>query len=977
MGKILKLFVFIAFMLSAHHTYSQTLPLCSYSLDDGLVSPLVNCIYQDKQGYIWFGTQHGLSRFNGLDFHNFEKKNGLPGDYIIEIFQDSKDRIWIGTSKGGVGCYHIHTDEFKNYNSENGLPANRVHTIIEDNHNNIWFGTHSGICRMEGDGFITFTMPDGLPDNRIRDIVMDNKGIIWIATARGLCLYDGKTFSKRPLGRTPQENTINVLTADNQNNIWIGTNGGLFRVNGDTPTFFSTHEGLPHNTVNAITRDRLGNIWIGTDDGLSVFDGKTFVNYNSSNGLPNNKILATYQDREGNMWFGTRMGAGRLMSREIVNFTVKNGITNNLVWSFEEDAANNIWIGTDRGLNCWSGGKFINNAAVRELADKSIYALYRDSDNNTWIGSTGLYRLGADMRLTDYTPRADAPEKLVFSFAQDKRGVLWIGSSHGLYQYQNGTFSQYKQHFNQVQTMVTDREGNVWFSEVNGLNKLSGESLTHYSTENGLPQNFIFCLHEDSRGRMWVGTSLGAGYFKNGRFTNYTTDDGLSDNVCYLILEDDQKNIWIGTKKGLNRFDGKTFKIYTVRNGLASSGVEQKSCLRDSSGFLWFGTSNGAIRLDPRASRKNTVPPPIYLTQFKVFEDVLPLEEYFILKHNRNFIRLGYQGLSFTSPRDVQYKYRLKKIHHNWLTTAERSVSYPYLPPGEYIFEVKAVNNDGVMSGKPAELRFAILSPYWKTWWFQLFMILIFFSLLTMVFLWRNRRVKEKAVLEEKNKQLVMAQKMELLGVLAGGAVHDLKNLLTIIINYSGMAARDIDDGVRKKSNEKIRKAASSAIQLAKQIMAFTRRGSAEMRAANLPDLLNDIIDILKITVSKNAEVRLDNSEPRLRFKINPTHFQQVVMNLCINAVHAMPEEGVLRISLRKEGEQAVLEISDTGTGIDEKVKAQIFEPLFTTKEVGKGTGLGLFVVKQIIDQYKGKISVQSELGVGTTFKITLPLEKM
>jgi signal transduction histidine kinase len=465
-------------------------------------------------------------------------------------------------------------------------------------------------------------------------------------------------------------------------------------------------------------------------------------------------------------------------------------------------------------------------------------------------------------------------------------------------------------------------------------------------------------------------------------FTNYTTNDGLSDNTCYFILEGCDRNLWIGTAKGINRYDGHTFKAYTSREGLASLGIVEGACLKDSRGYLWFGTVHGITRYNPKLDRPNSVPPPIYITHVNVFgrknEDYLgnAAPDNIELQYNQNYLRFDFTGISFTSPEDVSYRYRLQGIDRVWFETRNRYISYPYLPPGNFTFEVKAINNDGVESTESAAIHFRILPPLWRTWWFIVLAVCFALAFTLTMALWRIRLANEKIALREKNKQLIMAQKMELLGILAGGAVHDLKNLLSIIIGYSKMVARQAaENNDMKGVNEKIKNTAVTALQVVKQILAFTRRQYDETVAANLPDLLDDIIDILRITTPPEIEIIRQQPEKELRLYINPTKFQQVVLNLCFNAVHAMEQGGKLDIRLYESGDgtatRIILEIADTGCGIKEDLLDKIFDPLFTTKEPGKGTGLGLFVVKQIVDEYKGRIDVRSKPGEGTVFRIS------
>jgi signal transduction histidine kinase len=366
-------------------------------------------------------------------------------------------------------------------------------------------------------------------------------------------------------------------------------------------------------------------------------------------------------------------------------------------------------------------------------------------------------------------------------------------------------------------------------------------------------------------------------------------------------------------------------------------------------------------------------------------KDVNP-DETGLFGYRQNIFRFNFAGISFTQPAGVEYKYRLENIDKNWRATKDRSLFYPFLPPGTYTLNIKAVNSDGFESQHAARYTFKIRPPFWQTWWFSGIILLIVGGFLFLVFRWRVKRTGEKAEikarkaeLEAKNRQLVMSQRMELMGTLAAGTVHDLKNLMAVIIGYSQvMEQKYRDDSDAHRNIEIIKDTASTAVQMSKQILSFA--GSAgsknhfEHGAVELRELLAEILDTLKITHFKAVQVQLETPVEPVYFSIHPARFQQLVMNLCLNACHAMPTGGTLRISLSRSADnQVTLEIADNGIGIDHQDLDKIFEPLFTTKGQGKGTGLGLFVVKQIVDENNGQIEVRSETGTGTTFIIRFP----
>ncbi|MCP4220380.1 MAG: hypothetical protein GY765_37465, partial [bacterium] len=355
-----------------------------------------------------------------------------------------------------------------------------------------------------------------------------------------------------------------------------------------------------------------------------------------------------------------------------------------------------------------------------------------------------------------------------------------------------------------------------------------------------------------------------------------------------------------------------------------------------------------------------------------------------------------FAGICLTAPESVTYKFQLEGRDSSWHDTKERSVFYSYLPPRKYTFQVKAFNNDGVESLKPAEFSFVILPPFWATWWFYTLSILAFVLLTFFLFRFYYKRVEEKRTLEARTRQLVMSQRMELMGMLAAGAVHDMKNLMAIIIGYSNVIKRDahIDD----KSNRllvNIKDTANTAANMVKQILKFSSpQKSTRYKTANMVPMLDDILELLKVTIPGRIQLHWQPPAEKISTPLTPVHLQQIVMNLCVNAVHAMPTGGTLEITLDdgkggtpshgkgtpshgggtpSHGEGALLEISDNGCGMEKEIRDRIFDPLFTTKEDGKGTGLGLFVTRQLVEQYNGIIRVQSEPGKGTRFSIEFP----
>jgi ligand-binding sensor domain-containing protein/signal transduction histidine kinase len=980
-----KLWLSFVFFLSNTIVMSQKLSFRNYLVKDSLPSPIVCCIYQDSHGYMWIGTDKGLSRFDGVEFKTFKKNAGLMDSKINSIREDRRGYLWVGTDRGVVNC--ICADGAGNYSFRDIFSDRSVYSIVEDQEGKLWFGTSKGFSGFDGKTTRHFTLPDSLQTDMIITIAVEKNGKLRLGTDKGLYSYDREnfTYSTYPIIKDGlSDNVVYALLYDSAGNLWIGTKKGLSRFKDGKLTTYTKKDGLSDDPVNALREDRSGNIWIGTWNGVSLFSRGKFTNYSTLNGLPNNFIYSITQDREGNLWFGTHGGASCLTSLNVKTYSKEDGLPNEMIITIIQDKKGRFWFGTSEGLSCYDRGNFKSYTTADGLIDNAVNRLMEDRQGNIWITTPKGLSIFSSGRFINYTEKNGLPGNILFDLVERRDGTTWIGSGSGLSYFRNGKFFAPPFQLEQVGVfyIIEDYLGNLWFSSRNNLYKYSRNRLTSISSRYGLTDIEIYSIFEDSKGKIWIGSESGLSCYNKEKFTHYSTgNSALPDNACYCILEDNQGNLWVGHTKGITCFNVKEFKTYTSER-LGLTGRSWLTGMKDHLGSLWFGTTEGVTTFYPPPVSLNTTPPPVYFTGFKVMEKETPLPGNNQFAHNRNIFRFNFIGLSFSDPGGIEYKYRLENIDKDWQTTKDRSLFYPFLPPGSYSLKVKAINADGFESVTPAEYRFKILPPFWHTWWFLVFLGLLLGGFLMLVLQWRVRRAREKAELKTKqteldarNRQLVISQRMELMGFLAAGTVHDLKNLLSVIIGYSRLMSQKYQgDNEDHQNIEVIKDTAATAVQMAKQILSFARHKDYAHGPVELGSVLIEILDTLKIIQPKNIHVLRDIQAEPVFFPIHPARFQQVVMNLCLNAFHAMPEGGQLRVALASAADvnnEITLEISDTGnTGIKPEHLDKIFEPFFTTKEQGQGSGLGLFVVKQIVEEYQGKIEVHSEPGQGTSFVI-------
>ncbi|MCP4215763.1 MAG: hypothetical protein GY765_14005, partial [bacterium] len=941
--------------------FGQSLPLKQYSIIDGMPDIRIWSIYQDSKGYMWFGTAEGACRFDGHHFTAFQEKDGLPEVSVFAIKEDGEGNIWFGTTAGFARLRSGKVERL----APDGFVGKAVLAIENDTKGNLWFGTNKGVNKYDGNKFVGYTEGTG---HFVFSIYVKPKGGLLLGTQKGVYNFSDGVFSPYKPAAKFKESFITAFLRDGKGRLWIcsDNNGVLCLHNGrSTHTHFA---GPPEgNMVWSAAEDGSGRIWLATRAGLRRLQDKKISIFTMDHGLSNNSVLSLLTDREGSLWIGTRVGLDYLSYHNTELYSQKNGLCNDFVQSFLEDKEGAVWFGTAEGLSRFRNGQFDNYTTSSGLCDNNIFTLLEDGKGDIWIGTNGgisIYRNGT------FRKYAAVGDICIKKLAPGKSGI-WIGTIEGIRYYDNTTGSLtdycFKDFSFDIKDILEDKKGNLWISTSRNLyvakpptpeavvpagsdSRFRKEAGPPHigepgiiTTRDGLAHNTSYYLYEDGRGRIWIGTQRGLSCYVNGVFISYPPESGLGGSQCYSCLEDGLGNIWVCTSGGVSRFDGKNFVTLSPMKGNWSTW----SSFKDSKGLLWFGSYSGVVKINPDIALYNTVPPPVHITGLKILEKEVPKTGNLTFNHTQNYIRFNLAGLCFTEPDRVTYKYKLEEIESDWMITSERSVFYPYLPPGKYRFMVKAVNHEGVESSIAEELQFEINPPFWGTWWFKLLVTVTGFAAMLLILFWRVKRAREIMAMEAKDRQLVMAQRMELMGMLAAGAVHDLKNLLSVIIGYVKIVGKNYNpEDSNYRHMEKIRNTTSTAVQVVKQILAFAEVEHEDAAAVNLTELIGDIVDLLVIT--QPSEVRFIWTPPQEKtmLAIHPIRFQQLVMNLCINAVHAMPDGGDLKIVLsqivtpapsanigdqtqpgQKTG-RVVLEVSDTGIGMEKGVLEKIFDPL-------------------------------------------------
>ncbi len=1013
-----------------------------WQTDDGLPQNSVHAVVQTQDGYLWLGTQEGLVRFDGVKFTVFDKSNtdALKSNQIWSIQEDVDRNLWIGTNGGGLSRYRFGV--FETRTKKEGLSNDFVRCILADNKKNLWIGTDDGLNLWRNGRFDIMTTSNGLSSNTIRSLLEDSAGNLWIGTSAGLNVYrNGKIQQYLKIHGLSNE-FIRCIFEDSSGNLWVGTDGGLNRFRNGTFESFGIADGLPNEIVWTVYEDRNRNLWIGTyGGGLCRWRNGRFEVLNSKSGLSNDIVWAIHEDREGSLWVGT-LGGGlnRLKDGKFTTYTTSEGLSHDFVRALYQDRSGTMWIGSyGGGLTSWKNGNFRTYAAAEGLTNNLVWAIQEDHAGALWIGTYGggLYRF-QEGRFQNINVANGLSNNFIWSLIEDRNGNLWIGTNGGgLNRYKDGKFDVYTVDrglsSNFVFSLHEDRNGDLWIGTWGGgLNRLQNGAITVFTAADGLSNDFVKSIHEDSAGTLWIGTAGGGlNRFRDGKFTAYTVKNGLFDDVVHQILDDEKGNLWMSCNKGifyvrkveLEEFaSGKISSIHSVSFG-KSDGMRSSECnsgfpagTKSTAGRLWFPTTRGVVVIDPGKIPRNLVPPPTVIESFVVDSERFNQEEGIIqLSPGKKSFEFHYSGLSFLSPQQVRFKYRLDGFNQDWIDAGNRrSAYYTNIPPGTYRFQVMTGNNDGIWNETGATLSFRLKPYIYQTGLFQAAAVAFLFLLSIGVYRGRVRQLKTRekelvrlvqertADLEEEkekveralseteaarmelsktNEELSKANetKMDLLNL----AAHDLKNPLQSILGFSDRIVHE------SAERPKVGTMAGSILRAARRMLSLIDEvlHAAAMDTGSIPMIITtvDVSSLAQIVLATN-EQQASDKEQLLVFTSSGSCtvlgdeklLREALDNLVSNAIKFSPVKKPVSVDVITDGAHVRFEVKDCGPGLTQKDRARLFgrfQRLSARPTGGEAsTGLGLSIAKQLVEMHGGSIEVESEPGKGCLFRVVLPV---
>lgn len=771
--KNILLFLFLTVILfpQQKETFQTNFPEPKYeyfNINNGLPNNSVTSIIQDHLGYLWFGTENGLVKFDGYNMVTFrpnpDDSLSLDNRRIRYIFEDQSGSVWIVTNTG-LNRFGRKKENFIRY-----LNSNILRTINEDSFGNLWVAADNGLYRFDSqnNNFIHYKIQD--TSATIYSILTDiPESFFYVGASNGLYTFDINTnsFKKFPDGNSL--GAVYSLYKTNDGTVWIGCDKGLTNLNLGGEFSFQRGIKLP---VRVMVQDDDGylwcyagsHVWATTGNELIIVDPET-DNYKR---MSSHVIISMYKDSSGILWLG---GAGEGLSKwdkkkwKFNAYRNKDSEKDNFIWTVYIDPTGIMWLGTKNGLD-----RIDTQTGVTKhynFDNNEIKIIHDNGSGYLWLGAfkQGLVRFDPVRETYKYyIPNENDSTSIsgdhVFRILTDRRGNMWVGTRYnGLNRYdrKSDKFKQYKSNpkiagslsNNNVLSLFEDRKGFLWVCTDQGINRYDHATDKFTSVQINKDDPFInqtTSAFEDRNGNIWISTFFtGLHLFDRENFVsikNYTEKDGLAQNTIANIKEDKSGNLWIKTFNGISKFDPRTetFRNYDASDGLPEDMTRAFYTFQNSDGEIYFGSTNGYFSFHPDSIKDDPTPPKVVISSLSLFNRPDETLEYdgFIseikeinLPYNHNDLRFDFAALHFGEPSKNKYKYVLENFDIDWVDAGtQRNATYTNLSPGEYTFRVIACNRDGIWNEEGASLKLIISPPFWATWWAYTFYVIFFGSIL-------------------------------------------------------------------------------------------------------------------------------------------------------------------------------------------------------------------------------------------------------
>lgn len=1014
---------------------SAAIEFRTLSVNEGLSQSSVLAIAQDEMGRIWMGTQDGLNCYDGYSFTVFRHVEGdaqsLGDNSVNALFADG-GLLWIGTASG-LSCYDAATQSFENFRLEGRNM--QVADIAATAGGDLILATDLGIVLFDR-ASRELEIRTYLTGISVHAVCPSRDGFL-VGTSNGVYTYSSTYGNAVRILPQMARYDIASIVADGDGYWVATHGNGLYRLDGALQVTArydaASNPGLVSNYIRVLKTDSAGHLWIGTFDGLSIRDPRSgrferYVHTSEPGSLSHNSIRSIFIDAQRGVWLGTYYGGVSYYHPLARRFGVlrhdptRNSLGDNTVSCIVEDPeSGSLWIGTnDDGVNLYDRrtGRFSEfNTASGSLLSNNVKCVLPDGRGRVWIGTHagGLSSMdAATRRVRHYPVNASIPiNNSCYALLDGGDGTLWVGTLNGLLSFDTaaGRFSRhlcadYEPRLGslQITTLFRDSKNRVWIGTGAGLylwqpdvRQVMTCELTPVKDETSPPRRDItvMCVTEDSHRNIWVGTRHGLFRYNasDNSFTRFTVADGLPNDFVYGILEDELARLWISTNNGMACFDTRknSFRRYTLRDGIANNQFNLYSYCRSRDGIFWFGGIGGITWFRPHDLVDNPFAPEPQITGVDVADadgdrcvrierDSAGRVTAAAFPSVRNIFTVRFVAVNPLAGGCNTFAYKLEGFNTRWYETSHLEVNYSNLKPGHYVFKVRAANNDGRWNDEPATVEIRVLPMWWQTLAAKILWALLALGFVggVVAALLGHMKMKMQLRLERMEKEAIGQLSQEKIRFYINLS-HELRTPLTLILSpLQEIREHGTADKYVSSRLNYIYRNSLKLLHIINQLLDYRK---AELEMFKMKVAVQDVDAIVAEVFSMFEEVAQNrdmdyilNSELHGEaLPVDRMFLEMMLTNLLSNAFKFTPDGGIIRVALQRGEGCFRLSVRDSGIGIPQDQQERIFERFYQVNESHAGSGIGLSIVRRIVELHEGSITLRSEPGHFSEFTITLP----
>lgn len=1024
------------FLFCQNALFPQNLPFEHWSTDNGLSNNWVSDVLHDSRGFVWIATQYGVNQFDGHEFKFFRcnpnDPNSLNSNWVRSMTEDADGNVWFGTYGGGLARFNPYLEKFTRFahdrDREASLPDNQVYKVLATKDKRLWVATFKGVAWSTGNGIF-----HQVTSSQTYDIREDARGTLWLATQDGL--YSWQNDRLNPVPALAGQAVFSVFPCPHQpGKVWVCAEKGLLLLEKRGADWQLSASLLPpHINPNrffsqTVFLDSRHRVWAGWGKGIITVEAKD-CRGNLLNGslpvLPHN-LHSVSEDKRGNIWLGTNKGLFMLKAATGKFSPPSWGMALHKIKLVREvlQWKDETWVATPEGLFSWKGN------SSQKILDASINGLLLAADGLVYAAPAnanpaGIFRIQPKTKSHEFLPfppdakNRRVPRK-VWSLAQDKLGGIWIGAQGCLYRFDppTGIFRPFFDHENRATDIFIDLKiapnGHLWVGTLeNGLYKINNPGLApaerlHFkrfrfeeNNPNSLTSDIAEVVLVSKTGLVWVGTDAGLNSLDpaSGKVQRYLREDGLRDEKIMGLVEDDVGRLWISTAgHGITCLDtSHVFWHFDKKDGLVSNDFLLGSCFQREDGALFFGAEDGLqIILPDSAASRRAVDVPIYFTSFINAESTgtqgkstitldssIHFTKHINIPPGPRTLTFEFAALNFEQADHLQYDYRLLPLNTAWQPVGNvRKITLTQVPPGNHTLEIRAKGGELFPGGVSNSLQLHV-----QPMWYQSFPAkALGVSLVLFGFIWVYKfRVKRKLAAAETRRLQELDQVKTRLYT---NITHEFRTPLTLINGMSERLKNKVDFEARE-GLKMISRNGQQLLDLVNQLLDLAKLESGSMPLNMVQD---DVILFLKylfesfhsIADANNISLHFSSKMKSFTMDYDPDKLRQIVSNLLANAVKFTPPGGRVELAVGNNAEASsdsqLITITDTGPGIPPEKLPFIFDRFYQADDSAtrhaEGSGIGLTLTKELVKLLGGEISVESTIGKGTSFTVSLPVSR-